>query len=279
MKPTDKEFGTRAEIKNLNSLKSITRAIEYEIKRQSQLLDSGGRVVQETRRFNDNRGETKPLRSKENAHDYRYFPDPDIAQVNLSNEMLDEIKAKLPELPEVRFERYTKEFGLSDIDAKNIIQSKKICDFFNEAILEYNNPKSVASFILTELLRRINLGEIDVENIQFSAKDFAKLVEMSDTEKVSKNDAKTIFRYMAEAGGSPVEIAKEHGFLIEIDMSKVDSTINEVFAANENTVAQYLAGEEKVFGFLMGQCSKQLKGIATPKVIKDALEAKLASMK
>ncbi|MFA5658359.1 MAG: Asp-tRNA(Asn)/Glu-tRNA(Gln) amidotransferase subunit GatB [Oscillospiraceae bacterium] len=279
MKPTDTELGTRSEIKNLNSLKSIVRSIEFEIKRQAQLLDSGGRVVQETRRFNDNRGETKSLRSKENAHDYRYFPEPDILQVNFTDEMLDEIKAKLPELPDVRLDRYINEYGLSETDAKIIVQSKPVCDFFNEAVACYNSPKSISLFIVTELLRRINLGEMTAESIPFSAADFSKLVEMSDTEKVSKNDAKTILRYMIETSKPPMEIAKENGFIIEIDTGKIDETISAVLAANESTVAQYLSGEVKVFGFLMGQCSKQLKGSATPKAIKDALEARLASLK
>ncbi len=277
MKPTDKEFGTRAEIKNLNSLKSIVRAIEYEQYRQAKLLDMGQKVVQETRRFNDNRGETKAMRSKENAHDYRYFPEPDILQVNFTDEMLEKIKAKLPKLPNVRLKNYVSDFGLSEVDAKIIIQSKAVSDFFDETLLTYNNPKSVCAFILGELMRRINLGEMTMENIPFTAKDFGELIEMSDTEKVSKNDAKTIFRYMVETSKSPMELAREHGFLIEIDTKKVDVTIDKIFAENEAIVSQYLAGEQKVFGFIMGLCSKELKGVATPKVIKEALEAKLKS--
>ena len=275
MKEGDKEFGTRAELKNLNSLKSIVRSIEFEEKRQAQLLDSGERVIQETRRFNENRGETKSMRSKENAHDYRYFPEPDILQVNFTDEMLDEIKAKLPELPYARFNRYAGEYGLSTVDANILIQSMAVSDFFNETLLTYNNPKSVAAFILGELLRRINLGEMTMENIPFSAKEFATLVEMADTDKVSKNDAKTILRQMIETSKSPIDIAKENGFLIVVDNSKVEETIDTVFAENKVTVEQYLAGEQKVFGFLMGLCNKALKGVATPKIIKETLEEKL----
>lgn len=275
MKPTDTEFGTRAEIKNLNSLKSIGRAIEFEIKRQSKLLDRGERVIQETRRFNDNHGDTKAMRSKEDAHDYRYFPEPDILQVNFTDEMLDEIKAKLPELPNKRLARYTGEYGLSETDAKIIVNQKKVSDFFNEAVSAYNNPKSVANFIMGELLRRVNLGEITMDNLPFSAQDFAKLVEMADTEKVSKNDAKTIFRYMIESGKDAETVAKENGFLISNDTGKVEEVITEVLANNANIVEQYRNGEQKVFGFLMGQCTKALKGVCTPKVIKSMLEEKL----
>lgn len=275
MKPTDTEFGTRAEIKNLNSLKSIGRAIEFEIKRQSKLLDRGERVIQETRRFNDNHGDTKAMRSKEDAHDYRYFPEPDILQVNFTDEMLDEIKAKLPELPNKRLARYTGEYGLSETDAKIIVNQKKVSDFFNEAVSAYNNPKSIANFIMGELLRRVNLGEITMDNLPFSAQDFAKLVEMADTEKVSKNDAKTIFRYMIESGKDAETVAKENGFLISNDTGKVEEVITEVLANNANIVEQYRNGEQKVFGFLMGQCTKALKGVCTPKVIKSMLEEKL----
>lgn len=275
MKPTDTEFGTRAEIKNLNSLKSIGRAIEFEIKRQSKLLDRGERVIQETRRFNDNHGDTKAMRSKEDAHDYRYFPEPDILQVNFTDEMLDEIKAKLPELPNKRLARYTGEYGLSETDAKIIVNQKKVSDFFNEAVSAYNNPKSVANFIMGELLRRVNLGEITMDNLPFSAQNFAKLVEMADTEKVSKNDAKTILRYMIESGKDAETVAKENGFLISNDTGKVEEVITEVLANNANIVEQYRNGEQKVFGFLMGQCTKALKGVCTPKVIKSMLEEKL----
>lgn len=173
MKPGDKEFGTRAEIKNLNSIKSIGRAIKYEERRQALLLDAGKRVIQETRRYNDNRDVTTSMRSKENAHDYRYFPEPDILQVNFTDEMLDEIKAKLPEMPDKRIKRYVEKFGLSETDAKILIQSKIVSDFFDDAVKAYNNPKSIASFILREFMRRLNLGEIDLDNLNFTAEDLS----------------------------------------------------------------------------------------------------------
>ncbi len=278
MKPEDKEFGTRTECKNLNSLKSIGRAIDYEIKRQSMRLDLGYKVIQETRRFNDNKGETTSMRSKEDAHDYRYFPEPDILQVNFTDEMLDEIKGKLPELPHKRLARYVNEYGLSEVDAKIIVNSKKVSDFFNDAVSAYNNPKSVSNFIIVELLRRVNLGEVSMESLPFTAQDFAKLVEMADTEKVSKNDAKKILRLMIETGKDCETVAKENGMLIVNDMGKVNEVLDKVFADNAATVEQYANGETKVFGFLMGQCTKSLRGVCTPKVIKEELEKKLASL-
>ncbi len=280
MKPEDTEFGTRTECKNLNSLKSITRAINYEIKRQSRLLDMGFRVIQETRRYNDNRGETTSMRNKEDAQDYRYFPEPDILQVNFTDEMLDAIKAKLPELPHKRLKRYTEEYGLSATDAKIIVNSKLVSDFFNDAVAAYNSPKSIANFIIVELLRRVNLGEISMDDLPFTAKDFAKLVEMADTERVSKNDAKKLLRTMIETGRSDAEaLAKENGMLIVNDTAKVAEVIDNVFRENASTVEQYRNGETKVFGFLMGQCTKALRGVCTPKVIKESLEARLSELK
>lgn len=276
MKPEDKEFGTRTECKNLNSLKSIGRAIEFEIKRQSKLLDMGGRVIQETRRFNDNKGETTSMRSKEDAHDYRYFPEPDILQVNFTDEMLDTIKAKLPELPHQRLNRYINEHGLSEIDSKILVNSILVSDFYNEAVAAYNNPKSIANFIIVELLRRVNLGEVTMEAIPFTAKEFAKLVEMADSEKIAKSDAKKILRLMIETGKDSESLAKENGMLIVNDMGKVNEVLEKIFADNASIVEQYRNGEVKVFGFLMGQCTKALRGICTAKVIKESLEEKLA---
>jgi aspartyl-tRNA(Asn)/glutamyl-tRNA(Gln) amidotransferase subunit B len=279
MKDTDTEFGTRAEIKNLNSIKSITRSIDYEIKRQIRLVDSGKRVVQETRRFNENRGETSSMRSKEDAHDYRYFPEPDILQVNFTDEMLTEIHKKLPELPYQRIEKYIKKYNLSEKDAKIIVAKKSISDFFESCLALYNSPKSLSNFITGELLRRINLGEIDEDNFKFSAKQFAELVKLSDEEKVSKNDAKTVFRTMVETGEEPLEIAKKSGFLITVDTEKVDNVIQNILQNNPVPTEQYRNGDMKVFGFLMGLCNKELKGAATPKIIKDRLTEILGESK
>lgn len=276
MRPEDTEFGTRAEIKNLNSLKSIARAINYEIKRQSRLLDAGKRVVQETRRFNDNKGETTSMRSKENAHDYRYFPEPDILQVNFTDEMLDTIKSMLPELPYQRQARYIKEYGLSKTDAQILINQKRVSDFYDAAVAAYAVPKSIANFIIVELLRRVNLGEISMESLPFTAETFAELVKMSDTEQVSKNDAKKILRKMIETGKKPADIAKEDGMLIVNDTARAAEVISEILSQHMDAVAQYQQGETKVFGFLMGQCTKSLRGVCTPANIKSILESKLS---
>lgn len=277
MKEGDTEYGTRAEIKNLNSIKSIGRTIKYEERRQALLLDAGKRVIQETRRYNANRDITTSMRSKENAHDYRYFPEPDILQVNFTDEILTNIKNSLPELPNSRIERYKKDYSLSDADAKTLISSKIISDFFDATMKAYNNPKSVSSFILREFMRRLNLGEIDLENLNFTPEDLASLIKLSDEEKISLSDANKTFREMVETGKTSSEIIKANSYLIELDNSKVESEIDKILSANQSQVEQYRNGETKVFGFFMGQCTKALKGVGTPKVIKEILEKKLKS--
>lgn len=279
MRESDTQLGTRAEIKNLNSIKSITRAIEYEIQRQTKILQSGEKVVQETRRFNENRGTTSSLRSKVDAHDYRYFPDPDIPAVTITQTELDGIKAQLPELPDARLERYIDEYKLTPINARILIADRAISDFFDEAVKSYNKPKSISDFIIVELLRRINLGELDANDIPFSAAEFARLVQAADEQKIAKNNAKTTLRYMIETGDSLDKVAEENGFWIKEDREKLISTIDKILAENENVVAEYLAGEVKVFGYLMGQCTKALRGVCTPQSIKKELEDKLEKLK
>ena len=273
-KGSDK-LGTRTEVKNLNSTKAIQRAIEYEIYRQTELIENGERVVQETLHFNDATGETSSLRSKEDAHDYRYFPDPDIPPIIFTEEELAAIKADIPEMPEQRVARYTGEYGISAADAKVLTDSKPISDFFEEAIRVYNNPKPVATFIVVELMRRINLGELDLDDMKFTAEDFAKLIELGESGKISKDNRKIILREMIESGKKPADIAEEQQLWIKEDNELLEKTINGIMAANPKAVEQYRSGETKVFGFLMGQCNKILRGAASPASVKAMLEEKL----
>lgn len=277
MKPDANQFGTRAEIKNLNSLKAIVRAIEYEIERQSELLDKGEKVIQETRRFHDGQGITKSMRSKEDAQDYRYFPEPDILPVNFTEEDLDQIRASLPMMPEERFEKYVTEYGLSAVDANILISNVRLSDFYDRAVSIYPNYKNICNFILTELLRRMK--EIDTDEIPVTSEHFAALVKLIDDAKVSRNDGKKILRSMMECSDSPEEIAKQNHFLVANDMSAVNETIDALLKERVDLVEQYLSGEQKVFGFLMGQCTSKLKGVANPRDIKAVLEQKLQSFK
>ena len=268
-------LGTRAELKNLNSTKAIVRAIEYEIYRQTEIIESGGKVLQETRRFSDSTGETTALRSKEDAHDYRYFPDPDIPPIIFTEEELDAIKAALPEMPEQRRERYITQYGLAPADADNIINDKDICDFFEAAIKAYDKPKTVANFILGEFMRRINLGEMTMDGLKFAPEDLARLIELGDTDKINKNNYKTIFVEMINSGEKPDAVCDRLDLWVRDDTSAVEAVIDKLIADNPKPVEQYRAGEQKVFGFFMGQANKALKGQATPNTIKAILEQKL----
>lgn len=270
------ELGTRTELKNLNSLKAIARAIEVEIERQEELLENGERVIQQTRRFNEQLGETTAMRSKEDAHDYRYFPDPDIPPIIFTEEELEAIKNSIPELPEQRVERYVNEYGIKKADADIIVGNKTICDFFDAAISAYNNPKAVANYIIGELMNRINRGEADMENLKFGGAEFAQLVEYMQTDKISQANAKTILREMIENGGSPKDIADRDDLWIKEDNDLLAKVVDEIIANNPKPVEQYKNGDQKVFGFFMGQANKALKGAASPKAIQEYIRKKLS---
>lgn len=273
------EFGTRTEIKNLNSLKSIVRAIEYEKTRQAELLDKGGRVIQQTLHFNENHGTTKPLRSKEEAHDYRYFPEPDIPPVQLSEEDVARIASEMPEMPAQRKERYMAGYGLPEADAKLLVADKALSDFYDSVVLIYPMYKQVSNMILVELLRRLNDSGTGVDELKFTAAELATLIKMSDEGTVSKNAAKEILRKMFEAGGAPEAIAKENGYIMDSDTGAVDAAIEEVLAENPKAVAEFKEGSGKVFGFLMGQMCKKLGKSANPQIIRQQLTQKLDSLK
>lgn len=269
------EFGTRAELKNLNSLKAIAGAIEYEINRQAEILDNGGKVVQETRRYNDNHGDTKALRSKEEAHDYRYFPEPDIPPVLLSDEDIEEIKKSMPEMPQERFKRYTEQYKLPPNDANLIILSKEFSDFYDAAVQINPDYKQISNFMLVELNRNLNESEKTISDVTFSPADLAELVKMSTDGIVSKNAAKDILKIMFDNGGKPKDIAEKHGFIMNNDSSALEDIINKVISENADSVESYRNGNVKIFGFLMGQVVRLAGKGANPKLAKDLLTEKL----
>lgn len=269
------ELGTRTETKNLNSVKSVMRAIEFEIKRQSRLLEEGKRIVQETRSFQENTGQTKSLRSKEDAHDYRYFKDPDIQPVLMTEQELEEIRETLPVMPHVRYDQYTNEYTLSDIDAMNLIENPIISDFYDATIVSGIAPKTAANAILMDLFRLLKEESEELTELPFTAEDFAYLLEERDSGKITQGDAKKVLQIMYETGQKPAAIIKAEGMEVVNDTGEVDRVVVEVMANNEKAVTQYREGEQKVFGFLMGQCNKQLKGKASSALIKERLEAAL----
>lgn len=277
--PDSEKLGTKVEIKNLNSLKAIVRAIDYEIERQTKLLNTGEVVIQETRKFNDNRGITQPMRSKEDAHDYRYFKEPDIIPVIISKEDIEVIQKELPVLIDARLDTYLNEYGLGKAEAKILVADKEISDFYNSATSIYPNYKAVSNFVVVELLKYVNEGELRSDEIPFTAEEFARLVKMTEEEIVNRNNAKAILKLMIEEKKSPEVIAKEQGFLMNNDESEICNVVSGVVKEFKEEVEGYLAGKDKLFGFLMGQCTKRLAGRANPKMIKGILEQELSKLK
>jgi len=273
------ELGTRTEMKNINSIKAIARSIDSEIRRQSEQLDEGKRIIQETRRWDDNKGESKTLRSKEDAHDYRYFPEPDIVPVTFTKEDIDILRNMLPELPNKRFEKYTTMLGLSESDANLLISSVSLSDFFESTTKECGNPKTASNFIIGEVLRKLNDNGLSSENIPFGGNVLGRLIKMIENEEVTATNAKKVLSDMFDTGKEPEVIVTENGYKVINNTSEVESTVKEILLNNEKAILEYLEGKEKTFGFLMGQCSKSLAGRGNPKVIQEILRNELNKRK
>ena len=267
----DTPFGTRTEMKNMNSFKSITRAIEYEIARQIDVVENGGVIEQETLRWDDVSGKTFSMRDKEDAQDYRYFPDPDLVAIRLSDEYIENIKETLPELPESRKERYMKEFELSEKDARLLTASKYLSNLFEDAENKCGNAKAVANWILSDISRILNEKEMEPENIPFTGKELASLVELIDKGTISsaigKKVIEELFECKKENMKEPEEIIKEKGWIQISDEGAIKEVVTKILKENPQSVADYKAGKEKALGFLVGQAMKQTKGQANPQML------------
>ena len=268
-------FGTRAELKNINSIKSIGRAIEYEIQRQSEILDKGGAVKQETRRYNENHDDTKALRSKEEAHDYRYFPEPDIPPVIFTDEELLKIKQSMPEMPKERIERYTKSYGLPYEDAVLLTAAREFSDFYDDAVKINPDYKQIANMMVGEVSHMLNTSEMSISDVPFTPAGIAETVKMVSEGKINLGSAKQIVQLMFERGGKPEKIAEERGFIMSSDSSAIEEIADKFLAENADSVAKYKAGNDKLFGFFMGQIMRLAGKSANPKLIKDVLTEKL----
>jgi len=273
------ELGTRTEMKNINSIKAIARAIDSEIKRQSELLDEGKKIIQETRRWDDNKGESKSMRSKEDAHDYRYFPEPDIVPVTFTKQEIEVFRMSLPELPNKRFEKYTADFGLSEADANLLLTSVSLSDFFESSAKECGSPKAASNYIIVEVLRRLNDSGLSAESIPFSGEVLGRLIKMIENEEVTANNAKKVLAEMFESGKDPEVIVSENGYKVINDSSEVENIVKDILSNNEKAVQEFLEGKEKTFGFLMGQCSKALAGRGNPKLLQQVLRDELNKLK
>lgn len=264
-------FGTRTEMKNLNSFKAIARAIEGERERQIDLLESGRKVIQETRRWDDAKGESYAMRSKEDAQDYRYFPDPDLVPVALDQAFLDEIRAKQPEFREEKMARYRREFDLPDYDIDIITASKRMADLFEQTVSLGAQPKKVSNWLMVETLRLLKEKEMDPEDIRFSPEHLAKLISLADSKAINSSVAKEVFEEMFETDMDPEKYVEEKGLRTVNDEGALRRAVEEVIANNPQSVADYRGGKEKAIGFLVGQTMKAMKGKADPGMVNQLL--------
>lgn len=274
-KPGAKEFGVRSEMKNVNSFKAAYRAMVYEAKRQAEILDRGGVVEQETRRWDDAKGKSFVMRTKEDAHDYRYFPEPDLVPVVLAPERVEEIRAELPELPAVRKVRYETEFGLPAYDAEVLTADRGLADFFEETVELYDKPKTVSNWIMGEVLRKCKETESEEISVPFSAKNFAKLLEIYEKQVVNQAGAKKIFEMLWTKDEDPEEIVEREGLRQVDDSDAIRKAILEIIAANPRPVADYKAGNKKAVAFFVGQVMKATKGKANPQTVNKILAEEL----
>ena len=270
------KFGTRTEMKNLNSFKAIAHAIEGERERQIELIEAGRKVIQETRRWDDNKESSFTMRSKEDAQDYRYFPDPDLTPVVISDEWIAEVKARQPELRSEKLERYKKEFDIPDYDAQIITNSKHMADLFEAATAICKKPKKVSNWLMGETLRLLKENNMDPEDLSFAPENLAKLVDLADAGTVNSSVAKEVFEQIFKENVDPEVYIEEHGLKTVNDEGALKATIEQIVSENPQAVADYKGGKKKAIGFLVGQTMKAMKGKADPasvnKILKEILD-------
>lgn len=273
-----KELGTKTEIKNINSFKGVERAIEYEAMRQAELLEDGGKVVQETRTWDEKEGVTKSMRTKEEANDYRYFPEPDLVPFTVSDEYIENIRKSLPELPDARKERYMKEFGLSSEDAVFMTNDKATADYFEAAVDAGADPKACVNWLMGEFASQLSTDGIEIAKAPVSAENLAALLKLISKGTISGKIAKKVFAIMWKEGGNPEEIVKAQGLVQISDTAELSKLVDEVVGKNPKAVEDFKAGKKKAVGALVGQIMKATKGKANPRVINELLNKKLQSL-
>lgn len=266
-----KEFGTRTEMKNLNSFKAIARAIDGERARQIELLEEGKPVIQETRRWDDNKEYSYPMRSKEDAHDYRYFPDPDLVPVVISDEWLQAVRDRQPELRTEKLARYKKEFDIPEYDAEILTGSKRLADVFEETTALCGKPKKVSNWLMGETLRLLKEEGMEPEELTFAPEHLAKLIELTDAGTINQTVAKEVFEKIFYEDVEPERYVEEHGLKMVSDDGVLRTVVEGVIAANPQSVSDYRGGKEKALGFLVGQTMKQMKGRANPGAVNQLL--------
>lgn len=270
-----KEFGTRCEMKNVNSFRAAVRAMEYEQKRQAEILDNGGVIVQETRRWDDVRGESIPMRSKEDAQDYRYFPEPDLVPIVVSDEWVEQIKNTIPEMPEQRKARYIGEYGLPEYDAFILTSSKKMADFFDATVSEGAKPKTASNWLMGDISKILNDKELEPADIPFTPAQLAKMIALIDKGTISNSAAKKVLDAMFAEPADPEALVEKLGLAQVSDEGAILQMVNDVLAQNPQSIVDYKAGKDRAMGFLVGQVMRVSKGKANPQMINKLLKESL----
>jgi aspartyl-tRNA(Asn)/glutamyl-tRNA(Gln) amidotransferase subunit B len=271
----EEKFGTKVELKNLNSVRFMQRAIEFEVARHIQVLESGGRITQETRLWDDRAMETRVMRSKEEAHDYRYFPEPDLQPLIVSEQFIEEMRRAMPELPELRRKRFSEQYGLSYVDASQLVSDRSLADYYETAAEASGNPRATANWIRSELLRELEAKGVSAADSPVPAQELAALVRLIDDGKISGKQGKDVLVEMFSSGKTAQAIIEEQGLVQVSDTGEIDALIDGVIAANPDQLANYRSGKEALLGFFVGQVIKASKGKANPKVVNERLRAKL----
>jgi len=271
-------FGTRTEMKNLNSFKAIARAIEGERQRQIELLEDGKAVIQETRRWDDNKESSKPMRSKEDAKDYRYFPDPDLPPVVISDQWIEKVRAAQPKLRDEKMERYQNEYGLPAYDASILTESKAMADLFEETVKLCQKPKEASNWLMVEAMRLLKEKAMEPEEMGLSAASLAALIDMVESKEINRTIAKTVFQEMFDQDMDPRQYVKEHGLGMVADDGALRKAIEQVMEENPQSVADYKSGKTKAMGYLVGQTMKAMKGKADPASVSSMVKEMLEQM-
>ncbi|MEI7474143.1 MAG: Asp-tRNA(Asn)/Glu-tRNA(Gln) amidotransferase subunit GatB [bacterium] len=270
------EYGTKAEVKNMNSFRALQRAIEFEIDRQIDIVESGGRVVQESRLWKDDEGITLSMRSKEEAHDYRYFPEPDLVPLEVSEEWIHRVRESMPELPSQKRERYTNELGLSDYDAAVITESLEMTKFFDESLIGCENVKAIANWLMGDITAYLKDKKLSITETKLSPKALSNMVNLIEKGTISNNIAKKIIVTLLEEGGEPQKLIEDQGLSVIGDESAIRDIVLKVLAANQGQVEKYKSGKPQLFGFFVGQVMKETKGRAQPetvnKIVKEEID-------
>lgn len=273
------KFGTKTEVKNMNSFRNVERALAFEIERQIDLLEDGKEVVQQTLLWDADANVAQPMRSKEEAHDYRYFPDPDLMPVVIEDNMLDEIKSRMPELPDEKKNRFIENFGLPAYDAEILTSSRELADYYEKILTVTKDYKSASNWVMTEVLKVVNEEKIDISDFPVSPENLGKLIELINNNTISGKIAKDVFPEMLRSNKDPETIVKEKNLVQITDTSAIESIVEKVLSANQKQVEEFLTGKEKVLGFLVGQIMRETKGKANPQIVNEILRNKLNTLK